>query len=99
MIFDEKCKRGADPITILYALISTNLLTIALMWLDKRAARKQGWRVPEASLYLLALLGGSLALVLMMKRLRHKTKKGSFYWRVMIILLLQLLVVGYLLVS
>ena len=45
---------------------------------DKRAARKDRWRVPEAHLHLLSLLGGWPGAILAQQKLRHKTVKRSF---------------------
>jgi uncharacterized membrane protein YsdA (DUF1294 family) len=46
--------------------------------IDKRAAVRQGRRVPEGTLHLLALLGGWPGAVLAMGLVRHKTRKASF---------------------
>ena len=59
-------------------LCCINLLCYAAYALDKRAARQGGWRISEASLHMLALLGGSPAAYVAQRRLRHKTKKASF---------------------
>lgn len=74
---------------IFLSLVVVNLLTYALYAQDKRAAKEGGWRVPEGTLLLLALLGGSPAALMASKRLRHKTKKVSFRLRMTLILLLQ----------
>lgn len=73
----------------MYILV-VNLLTYAFYAQDKRAAKQGGWRVPEATLLLLALLGGSPAALIASKRLRHKTKKVNFRLRMVMILLLQI---------
>lgn len=62
---------------VLY-LIAINLLTYALYWLDKRAAVRGGWRIPEATLLLAGFAGGTLAAIVAQQRLRHKTKKLKF---------------------
>lgn len=41
-------------------IIFMNILTFLVMWYDKREAIKQKWRVPEKSLFLLCLLGGTI---------------------------------------
>lgn len=48
------------------------------MGLDKRRARHRRHRIPERYLFLLAVLGGSLGILLGMKFYRHKTKHNGF---------------------
>ena len=63
-------------------LIYTFLLNIILffaMGYDKYCAKKQKWRLPEAYLFILALLGGSIGGLIVMKVFHHKTKKWYFY--------------------
>lgn len=45
---------------------------------DKRAAIKNKWRVPEATLMIIGLLGGAAAMFITMKIIRHKTKRLKF---------------------
>jgi uncharacterized membrane protein YsdA (DUF1294 family) len=60
-----------------YYLI-VNLVTIYLMAHDKSQARKQGRRVPERTLFLWALIGGSVGAIVAMRVWRHKTKHMTF---------------------
>lgn len=55
-------------------LIAINLVTFAVYGADKRRARRGAWRVPEKTLFLLPLLGGSVGALLGMRVFRHKTK-------------------------
>ena len=55
-------------------LIAINLVTFAVYGADKRRARRGAWRVPEKTLFLLPLLGGSVGALLGMRGFRHKTK-------------------------
>ena len=59
-----------------YALMS--LIAFALYGLDKRAARRQSWRGPEARLHLVELLGGWPGALLAQRTFRHKTRKTPF---------------------
>lgn len=65
-------------IIIITCLFFINLYSFVLYWKDKSLAKKNGWRIPEAKLFLVALLGGSFGAILGMKAFSHKTKKASF---------------------
>lgn len=70
-------------------LIAINLVTFAVYGADKRRARRSAWRVPEKTLFLLPLLGGSVGALLGMRVFRHKTKHWYFVWGIPLILLAQ----------
>ena len=70
-------------------LIALNLVTVAVYGADKRRARRGAWRVPEKTLFLLPLLGGSVGALLGMRVFHHKTKHWYFVWGVPAILLAQ----------
>lgn len=70
-------------------LASASLLAFVAAWADKRAAKAGKGRVPEATLLLLALIGGSPGLVLAMLAFRHKTRKATFLARLALVLALQ----------
>lgn len=78
-------------------LIAINLVTFAVYGADKRRARRGAWRVPEKTLFLLPLLGGSIGALLGMRVFRHKTKHWYFVWGVPAILLAQLALAVWLL--
>lgn len=65
------------PLLALLILIMS-LLSYVYYAIDKRAAQKQQWRVPENFLHMLALLGGWPGAWIAQERLRHKTRKTSF---------------------
>lgn len=72
-------------------LLSMSLLAFWLMGLDKsRARRHRGRRVPERTLFLCALLGGSPGAILGMRLFHHKTRHWYFEYGLPAILLLQL---------
>ena len=78
-------------------LIAINLVTFAVYGADKRRARRGAWRVPEKTLFMLPLLGGSVGALLGMRVFRHKTKHWYFVWGVPAILLAQLALAVWLL--
>jgi len=78
-------------------LIAINLVTFAVYGADKRRARRGAWRVPEKTLFLLPLLGGSVGALLGMRVFRHKTKHWYFVWGVPAILLAQAALAAWLL--
>ena len=70
-------------------IIFINLLTFILMGIDKRRARKRMWRVPEKTLWVVALLGGSVGSLIGMRYFRHKTKHKIFTMGVPLLILVQ----------
>jgi uncharacterized membrane protein YsdA (DUF1294 family) len=66
------------------------LLSAFTYWayaVDKRRAEERAWRVPEARLHLLELLGGWPGAFLAQRRLRHKCSKGSYqvvFWLIVL---------------
>lgn len=86
------------PLTILTIyLIFMNLLAFLLMGLDKSKARRNRWRIPEKTLFLSAILGGSIGAILGMQVFRHKTKHASFRIGMPCILIVQLGLAVYIL--
>lgn len=67
-----------------------NLTGFAVMGIDKRKAVRHLWRVRESTLFLIALLGGSVGSILGMRMFRHKTRHWYFVWGIPLILLAQL---------
>lgn len=75
---------------LLVWLAVINLLTFIVYGADKRRARKGKWRVPEKTLFLLPLLGGSIGALLGMRVFHHKTRHWYFVWGIPAILLAQI---------
>ena len=71
-------------------LVLVNVWAFGLMWFDKRRAKKAGRRIRERTLFLSALLGGSLGACVGMRVFRHKTKHWYFVWGMPLILLAQI---------
>lgn len=74
-------------------LTAVNLIGFALMGFDKWKARKHAWRIPEATLFIVAVIGGSVGSILGMQVFRHKTRHWYFVYGMPAILLLQLALV------
>lgn len=75
---------------LLWYLAAVNLVTFTVYGVDKAKARRGAWRVPEKTLFLLPLLGGSVGALLGMLVFRHKTKHWYFVWGLPLILLAQI---------
>ena len=75
---------------LLWYLAAVNLVTFTVYGVDKAKARRGAWRVPEKTLFLLPLLGGSVGALLGMLVFRHKTKHWYFVWGIPLILLAQI---------
>lgn len=80
---------GGWTVLLIYLAV-INLLTFIVYGADKRRARKGKWRVPEKTLFLLPLLGGSIGALLGMRVFHHKTKHWYFVWGIPAILLAQI---------
>lgn len=62
----------------LWYLLLINAAAFVLMLADKQKARNNRWRIPERTLMLSALLGGSVGALAGMYLFRHKTKHSKF---------------------
>ncbi|MGM9614446.1 MAG: DUF1294 domain-containing protein [Oscillospiraceae bacterium] len=76
---------------ILIYLELVNLAAFALYGLDKYRAKRGRWRIPEATLILIAVIGGSIGALGGMYLFRHKTRKPRFSVGVPVILGMQVL--------
>ena len=63
---------------LIWYLSVINFTTWAAYGLDKGRAKSGKWRIPERTLLLLALIGGSLGALAGMIMFRHKTRKAKF---------------------
>ena len=74
-------------------LVLVNLTGFCLMGIDKRKAIKGAFRIPEATLFIVALIGGSIGSIAGMYTFRHKTRHFSFVYGMPAILILQIVLV------
>ena len=76
---------------ILIYLAAVNLFGLIIMGVDKSRAKRRKWRIPEATLFLVAIIGGSIGSILGMYLFRHKTKHWYFVVGMPVILGLQII--------
>ena len=74
---------------VVYLTVMT-LLGFMSMYIDKKRAREHKWRISEKTLFLIAILGGSIGTNLGMRVCRHKTKHWYFVVGMPMILVLQI---------
>lgn len=75
-------------------LFIVNLVAFCFMWRDKHLAKKENARrIPEKTLFLSALLGGSIGAIAGMYRFRHKTRHWYFVIGMPAILIAQIALV------
>ena len=80
-------------IIIIY-LIAINVVTFFLYGIDKWKAKRSKWRIPEATLLGLAVIGGSIGAWLGMKVWHHKTQHKKFKYGLPLILLAQIALIA-----
>ena len=71
-------------------LVIINLIAYLLMAMDKSRARKHQWRIPEKTLFLSAILGGSIGAIAGMYTFHHKTRHWYFVIGMPAILIVQI---------
>ena len=79
-----------------YYLLGINAVTLIVYGIDKYKAKKAKWRISEATLLLLAVLGGSIGAWMGMKVWHHKTMHKKFKYGIPAILLIQIALMTYL---
>ena len=75
---------------LLLYLVAINLVAFFLYGIDKWKSRHDKWRITEARLITIALLGGSLGAFLGMKVWHHKIQHPRFRYGLPLILFLQI---------
>ena len=80
------------PILILLVyLVFINIVGFAMMGIDKKKAKKRSFRIPEASLFIIAIIGGSLGSIAGMYFFKHKTRHWYFVYGMPAILILHII--------
>ena len=80
----------------LYSLIVLNIVTFLVYGIDKWKAKQGSWRISEATLLILAVIGGSFGALIGMKVWHHKTMHKKFRYGLPLILIIQIILIGYL---
>lgn len=80
-------------VTIAIYLLVVNILALSLMGIDKLKAKTGSFRIPEANLFLVAIIGGTPGAIIGMHLFRHKTKHWYFLYGLPAILIVQLVLV------
>ena len=77
-------------------LVIINLIGFAVMGIDKKRAIRGAWRISEASLFLVAFLGGALGCTMGMRHFRHKTRHWYFKYGMPAVFAVQVFLVLFL---
>ena len=84
---------------ILGYLLAVNITSFLLYGIDKYKAKKGRWRISEATLLLMAVIGGSIGAWVGMRIWHHKTMHKKFKYGIPIIIILQVALAVYLLTN
>lgn len=79
---------------LLIYLLAVNLALFALMGIDKYKAAHEKWRIRESTLFIMAIIGGSVGGILGMRAFRHKTLHTAFRLGFPAILFVQILFIA-----
>lgn len=81
--------------TVLFALLFMNLIGFYLMKLDKKYAKENAQRIKESTLFMTAILFGSIGILAGMYTFHHKTLHKSFTIGIPLILAVQIVFIIY----
>ena len=81
---------------ILGYFLAVNITSFLLYGIDKFKARKNLWRISEATLLMMAVIGGSIGAWSGMRLWHHKTMHKKFKYGIPIIIILQVTIAVYL---
>ena len=83
-------------LSLAYYLLAINAVTFIIYGIDKYKAKNAKWRIPEATLLLMTVIGGSVGAWLGMKVWHHKTMHKKFKYGIPAILMIQIALMTYL---
>lgn len=78
---------------LLYYLMIINLIGYFIMYIDKKKAINNNYRIPEKNLFLICIMGGSLGLLIGMYKFHHKTRHNKFVYGVPLVLIVNIIVI------
>ena len=81
---------------ILGYFLAVNITSFLLYGIDKFKAKKNLWRISEATLLTMAAIGGSIGAWAGMRLWHHKTMHKKFKYGIPVIIILQIALVVYL---
>ena len=76
-------------------VVVINLIGFIVMGMDKQRAKKHAFRIPEATLFTIAIIGGSIGSIIGMRYFHHKTRHWYFVYGMPLILLLQIALIVF----
>ena len=92
--------KGIEMMNIILGyLLAVNITSFLLYGIDKYKAKKGRWRISEATLLLMAVIGGSIGAWVGMRIWHHKTMHKKFKYGIPIIIILQVALAVYLLTN
>ena len=80
----------------LYYLLFINIITFMMYGIDKLKAKKGKWRISEATLLMMAIVGGSIGAWAGMRIWHHKAMHKKFQYGIPTIIIMQIALVVYL---
>ena len=80
----------------MYYLFAINIVSFFLYGIDKYKAKKNKWRISEATLLMIAVIGGSIGAWAGMQLWHHKTMHKKFKYGIPVIMIMQVCLVVYL---
>ena len=79
----------------MYYLFAINIVSFFLYGIDKYKAKKNKWRISEATLLMIAIIGGSIGAWVGMRLWHHKTMHKKFKYGIPVIMIMQVCLVVY----
>ena len=80
----------------MYYLLAINIVSFFLYGIDKYKAKKNKWRISEATLLMITVIGGSIGAWVGMRLWHHKTMHKKFKYGIPLIIIMQIALVAYL---